>query len=197
MKADLVIRGGTVVDGSGRPAYGADVAIEGDRIAGIGKFDGRASEEIDARGKIVTPGFVDIHTHLDAQITWDPLGSPSTQHGVTSAIVGNCGVGFAPCRPADRDYLMFLMEGVEDIPRAAMKEGIPWKWESFREYLDTIESRPLGLNVGAHVSHAPIRIFAMGDRGATDQAATDADLGVMRESVLEAMRAGALGLATG
>jgi N-acyl-D-aspartate/D-glutamate deacylase len=197
MTADLVIRGGTVVDGSGGKPFVADVVVEGDRIARIGKHGGVAAEVIDARGKIVTPGFVDIHTHLDAQITWDPLGSPSTQHGVTSAVVGNCGVGFAPCKPADRDYLMFLMEGVEDIPRAAMKAGIDWKWESFREYLDAIASRPLGLNVGAHVSHAPVRIFAMGERGATDQKATDNDLGVMRACVLEAMRAGALGLATG
>src|SRR5262245_3815028 len=177
MTADLVIRGGTVVDGSGGKPFVADVVIEGDRIARIGRHDGRAAEVIDARGKIVTPGFVDVHTHLDAQITWDPLGSPSPLHGVTSAIVGNCGVGFAPCKPADRDYLMFLMEGVEDIPRAAMKEGIDWKWESFREYLDAIASRPLGLNVGAHVSHAPIRIFAMGERGATDQKATDNEIG--------------------
>src|SRR5262245_11070567 len=197
MKADLVIRGGTVVDGSGRPAYGADVAIEGDRIAGIGKFDGRASEEIDARGKIVTPGFVDVHTHLDAQITWDPLGSPSNLHGVTSAVVGNCGVGFAPCRPADRDYLMFLMEGVEDIPRAAMKEGIAWGWESFPEYLAHLGRLPLGINVGAHLSHAPLRIYAMGERGATDAAASDDELAQMHRAVVEAMRAGALGFATG
>ena len=197
MKADVVIRGGMVVDGTGSPPYLADVAIQGDRIAAVGKHDGPAGEEIDARGKIVTPGFVDVHTHLDAQLTWDPLGSPSNDHGVTSVIVGNCGVGFAPCKPKDRDYLMFLMEGVEDIPRAAMKEGIAWQWETFSEYLDALSRRPLGLNVGAHISHAPLRIYAMGDKGATDTPASDAELAIMRESILDGMRGGALGVATG
>jgi N-acyl-D-aspartate/D-glutamate deacylase len=197
MKVDLVIRGGTVVDGSGGPPFTADVVVDGDRIASIGRHDGPAAEVIDARGKIVTPGFVDVHTHLDAQITWDPLGSPSNQHGVTSAVVGNCGVGFAPCRPADRDYLMFLMEGVEDIPRAAMKEGIRWGWESFPEYLAHLSRLPLGINVGAHLSHAPLRIYAMGERGATAEPATDEELAVMHRAVVDAMRAGALGFATG
>ena len=149
-KVDLVIRGGTIVNGSGAAAFEADVAVAGDRIQAIGKYDGPATEVIDARGKIVTPGFIDVHTHLDAQITWDPLGSPSNLHGVTSVIVGNCGVGFAPCRPADRDYLMFLMEGVEDIPQAALKAGLQWNWESFGEYLQALDAQPLGLNVGAH-----------------------------------------------
>lgn len=197
MKADLVIRGGTIVDGSGNPSYTGDIVVQGDRIASIGRHSGPSSEEIDARGKIVTPGFVDIHTHLDAQITWDPLGSPSNQHGVTSAIVGNCGVGFAPCRPKDRDYLMFLMEGVEDVPSAAMKAGVSWEWETFSEYLDALSRRPLGINVGAHISHAPLRVFAMGEKGASDAAATDAELAVMRESILDGMRAGALGVASG
>ena len=197
MKADLVIRGGTIVDGSGGPAYTADIAIVGDRIAAIGKHTGPAADEIDARGKVVTPGFVDVHTHLDAQLTWDPLGSPSNQHGVTSAVVGNCGVGFAPCKPADRDYLMFLMEGVEDIPRAAMKEGIEWGWETFPEYLQCLSKMPLGLNVGAHISHAPLRIFAMGEKGATDAPASDDELAIMHDAVIGAMRAGALGFATG
>ena len=197
MKADLVIRGGTIVDGSGNPSFTGDVVIEGDRIAAIGKHSGPAAEEIDARGKIVTPGFVDIHTHLDAQITWDPLGSPSNMHGVTSAIVGNCGVGFAPCRPKDRDYLMFLMEGVEDIPQAAMKAGVEWEWETFSEYLGALSRRPLGINIGAHISHAPLRVFAMGEKGATDAAASDEELAIMRESILDGMRAGALGIASG
>ena len=197
MKADLVIRGGTIVDGSGGPAYTADVVVQGDRIAAIGKHTGPAADEIDARGKIVTPGFVDVHTHLDAQITWDPLGSPSNQHGVTSAVVGNCGVGFAPCKPGDRDYLMFLMEGVEDIPRAAMKEGIDWQWESFPEYLAHLAKAKLGINIGAHLSHAPLRIFAMGERGATDTPASDAELALMHRAIVDAMKAGALGFASG
>ena len=170
---DLVIRGGTVVDGSGAPPFEADVVVEGDRVVAVGKHDGAAGEVIDAKGKIVTPGFVDVHTHLDAQITWDPLGSPSNLHGVTSVIVGNCGVGFAPCKPRDRDYLMFLMEGVEDIPQAALNAGLRWNWETFPEYLDALARQPLGLNVGAHLSHAPLRIYVMGERGATDTPATD------------------------
>ena len=195
MKADLVIRGGTIVDGSGGPAYTADVAVVGDRIASIGKHTGPAADEIDARGKIVTPGFVDVHTHLDAQLTWDPLGSPSNQHGVTSAVVGNCGVGFAPCKPADRDYLMFLMEGVEDIPRAAMKEGIEWGWESFPEYLACLAKMPLGLydepialipaTVGAK------RIAAMLER--TDRAVimkVGRHLDAVRRALVEARMAG-------
>jgi len=197
MRADLVIRGGTVVDGSGRPPYRADVVVAGDRIQGIGRYDGPAAEVVDARGRIVTPGFVDVHTHLDAQITWDPFGSPSILHGVTSLVVGNCGVGFAPCRPSDRDYLMFLMEGVEDIPRRALEAGLKWDWETFPQYLDALERRPLAMNVGAHLSHAPLRVFAMGERGASDAAASDAELEVMRRAVSEAMRAGALGFNTG
>jgi len=197
MKADLVIRGGTIVDGSGGPAFTADVVVSGDRIVSIGRHDGPAGEVIEAKGRIVTPGFVDVHTHLDAQITWDPLGAPSNQHGVTSAVVGNCGVGFAPCRPADRDYLMFLMEGVEDVPREAMRAGLRWGWETFPEYLDAIGGQPLGINVGAHLGHAPLRVWAMGERGATDAPATDAELATMRAAVLDAMRAGALGFATG
>jgi N-acyl-D-aspartate/D-glutamate deacylase len=197
MKPDLVIRGGTVVDGSGGPTFVADVVVCGDRIASIGRHEGPAGEVIDAKGMIVTPGFVDVHTHLDAQITWDPLGAPSNEHGVTSAVVGNCGVGFAPCRPGDRDYLMFLMEGVEDIPREAMREGLKWGWETFPEYLAAIARQDLGINIGAHLSHAPLRVWAMGERGATDTPATEGELAAMRAAVLEAMRAGALGFATG
>jgi N-acyl-D-aspartate/D-glutamate deacylase len=197
MKPDLVIRGGTVVDGTGRPPREADVVIQGDRIAGIGCYTGPAGRIVDARGKVVTPGFVDVHTHLDAQITWDPLASPSILHGVTSIVVGNCGVGFAPCRPADRDYLMFLMEGVEDVPQAALREGLRWDWETFPEYLAALARRPATLNVGAHLSHAPLRLFVMGERGAADVAATDEELAAMRGLVVEALRAGALGVATG
>jgi len=196
-QVDLVLRGGTVVDGSGGPAMETDVTVVGDRIAAVGAYDGGATEEIDARGKVVTPGFVDVHTHLDAQLTWDPLGSPSNLHGVTSVIVGNCGVGFAPCKPQDRDYLMFLMEGVEDIPQAALRAGLQWNWETFPEYLQALARQPLGLNVGAHISHAPLRIYVMGQRGATDAAATDDELALMRRCVRQAMDAGALGIATG
>ena len=196
-RPDLVIRGGTVVDGSGAPPREADVVVSGDRITAIGRHDGAAGEVIDARGMLVTPGFVDIHTHLDAQLTWDPLGVPSCLHGVTSVVVGNCGVGFAPCKPADREYLMYLMEGVEDIPVAAMRAGLRWNWETFPEYLDALARQPLGLNVGAHISHAPLRVWAMGERGATDAEPTDYELAAMREAVAEALRAGALGFATG
>ena len=194
---DLVIRGGTVVDGSGAPAFEADVVVEGDRIVAIGKHDGAAGEVIDAKGKIVTPGFVDVHTHLDAQITWDPLGSPSNLHGVTSVIVGNCGIGFAPCKPQDRDYLMFLMEGVEDVPQAALKAGLRWDWETFTEYLEALARQRLGLNVGAHLSHAPLRVYVMGERGAADTPATDEELRLMQQHVRAAMQAGALGFDTG
>lgn len=195
--ADLVIRGGTVVDGSGAAPREADVVIEGERVTAVGRHDGPAREVIDARGLLVTPGFVDVHTHLDAQITWDPLGVPSCLHGVTSVVVGNCGVGFAPCRPADREYLMYLMEGVEDVPAAALRAGLRWSWESFPEYLDALARQPLGLNVGAHVSHAPLRVWAMGERGATDAEPDDDELAAMRGAVAEALRAGALGFATG
>ena len=197
MKADLLIRGGTIVDGTGAPPFEADVVVAGNRIVAVGKHDGAADEVVDARGKLVTPGFIDVHTHLDAQITWDPLGAPSNLHGVTSVVVGNCGVGFAPCKPQDRDYLMFLMEGVEDIPQAALKAGLQWNWETFPDYLEALARQPLGLNVGAHLSHAPLRIYVMGERGATDAPATDDELALMRRSVSEAMQAGALGFDTG
>lgn len=196
MKPDLVISGGTIVDGSGQPAFEGDVVVHGGRITAIGAYDGPAVETIDARGHIVTPGFIDVHTHLDAQMFWDPLG-PSSLHGVTSLIVGNCGVGFAPCRPQDRDYLMFLMEGVEDIPQAALRAGLVWEWETFPEYLDALARRPLGVNVGAHISHAPLRIYAMGERGATDAPPSDAELALMQQCVQEAMRSGAMGFDTG
>ena len=160
MRADLVIRGGTVVDGSGGPAVVADVVVAGDRIAAVGRHDGPAAEVIDARGKLVTPGFVDIHTHLDAQLTWDPLGSPACFHGITSVVVGNCGVGFAPCRPADREYLMFLMEGVEDIPRTALAAGMSWSWEQqARGYVTTIVNGTVLMRDGLHTGALPGRVL--------------------------------------
>ncbi len=197
MRPDLVLAGGTVVDGSGRPPFDADVVVHGDRIVAVGRHQGDAGEVIDARGLVVTPGFVDVHTHLDAQITWDPLGDPACFHGITSVVVGNCGVGFAPCRPADRDYLMFLMEGVEDVPRSAMAAGMQWRWETFGQYLDALGTSPLGLNVGGYVAHAPLRVWAMGERGATDAPASDAELATMRQAVDEAIAAGALGVSSG
>lgn len=197
MRPDLVLKGGTVVDGSGRPAFEADVVVRGDRIAAVGRYDGDAGEVIDARGLVVTPGFIDVHTHLDAQLTWDPLGQPSCWHGVTSVVVGNCGVGFAPCKPADRDYLMFLMEGVEDVPRSAMAAGMRWEWGGFGDYLAALGRNGLGINAGAYVAHAPLRIFAMGERGAGDVPPTDTELEIMRRAVDDAMAAGALGVSTG
>jgi N-acyl-D-aspartate/D-glutamate deacylase len=197
MRPDLVLKGGTVVDGSGSPPFEADVAVQGDRIVAIGRHDGDAGEVIDARGLLVTPGFVDVHTHLDAQLTWDPLGQPSCWHGVTSVVVGNCGVGFAPCTPADRDYLMFLMEGVEDVPRSAMAAGMRWEWGGFGDYLTALGRNGLGLNAGAYVAHAPLRVFAMGERGARDVPPSDAELEVMRRAVDDALAAGALGVSTG
>ncbi|MCW5891075.1 MAG: amidohydrolase family protein [bacterium] len=197
MQADLVVRGGTVIDGSGGPPREADVVVQGDRIVAVGTHAGAATTEIDARGKLVTPGFVDVHTHLDAQLTWDRLGTPSCWHGVTSVVVGNCGVGFAPCRPADRDYLMFLMEGVEDIPRAALAAGMRWEWESFGQYLDALGRGGTGLNVGAYVAHAPLRVWAMGTRAASETPPTDDELGRMTAAVDEAVAAGALGVSTG
>jgi N-acyl-D-amino-acid deacylase len=197
MRPDLVIRGGTVVDGGGGPPFEADVVVEGDRIATVGRHTGPAGEVIDARGRVVTPGFVDVHTHLDAQLTWDPAAELACTHGITTVVVGNCGVGFAPCRPADRDYLMFLMEGVEDVPRASVAAGMRWRWEDFPSYLDALGALRLGPNVGAHVGHAPLRVFAMGERGAADAPPTDAELAVMERAVDAALGAGALGVSSG
>jgi len=197
MPTDLVIRGGTIVDGSGRAPYEADVVVSGERIAAVGRHGGPAGEVIDARGLVVTPGFVDVHTHLDAQLTWDPLALLASAHGITTVVVGNCGVGFAPCRPADRDYLMFLMEGVEDVPRSAMAAGMRWDWEGFGEYLGALGRGGLGPNVGAYVAHAPLRVFAMGERGATDTPPTDGELETMRHAVDDAIAAGALGVSSG
>ncbi len=194
---DMVIRGGTVVDGSGARPRTADVGIEGDRIVEVGRVSGRGRRELDADGALVTPGFVDLHTHFDGQATWDPLLAPSSQHGVTSVAMGNCGVGFAPARAERHDWLIGLLEGVEDIPGTALAEGMTWGWESFPEYLDVLESRPRVLDVGAHVPHAALRTYVMGERGADHaEAPTAEEVQRMAELVTEALAAGAIGFAT-
>ena len=190
---DLVIRGGTIVDGSGGPAREGDVAIDGDRIGAVGSVPGRGRREIDARGKHVTPGWVDIHTHYDGQVTWDPYLTPSIWHGITTVVMGNCGVGFAPVKPDKREWLIGLMEGVEDIPGSALAEGIDWSWESFPEYLDALDEKPLAMDIGTQVPHGAVRAYVMGERGAKNEKASERDVAEMAEIVREALRAGALG----
>jgi N-acyl-D-aspartate/D-glutamate deacylase len=193
---DLVIRGGSVVDGSGAPARTADVAINGDRITAVGDDLGPARRTLDADGLLVTPGFVDIHTHYDAQASWDPYLTPSSWHGVTTVVMGNCGVGFAPAAPDRHEWLIELMEGVEDIPGSAMTDGIDWSWESFPEYLDALDARRYVLDLGAQVAHGPVRGYVMGDRGAANEPATPEDIAAMARIVEEGLRAGALGFST-
>ena len=173
---DLVIRGGTLVDGSGTPPRAADIAIDGERITAVGRGVGPGQREIPASGLLVTPGWVDIHTHYDGQVTWDPYLTPSCWHGVTTVVMGNCGVGFAPARPDRHDWLIGLMEGVEDIPGTALAAGIPWSWESFPEYLDALERMPRALDVGTHVPHGAVRAYVMGERGAKNEPATPDDI---------------------
>ena len=193
---DLVIRGGRVVDGSGAPARIADVAIEGDRIAAVGEEVGPGRQEIDAKGMLVTPGWVDIHTHYDGQVTWDPHLTPSGWNGVTTLVMGNCGVGFAPVRPGQEDFLIQLMEGVEDIPGTALAEGIDWKWESFPEYLDAVEKFPRSLDVAAQIPHGAVRAYVMGERGAKNEKASNEDIEAMAALVKEGLEAGAVGFST-
>lgn len=193
---DLVIRGGLVVDGSGAPPRRADVAVDGDRIVAVGDNVGSGREEIDASGKIVAPGFVDIHTHYDGQATWDREMAPSSWHGVTTVVMGNCGVGFAPAKPDRHDWLISLMEGVEDIPGTALAEGMTWDWESFPEYLDALERLPRTVDVGTHVPHGALRAYVMGQRGADNEEPTEADMAEMARLVEEGLRAGALGFST-
>lgn len=194
---DLVIRGGSVIDGTGAPARRADVGIVGDRIVAIDdRLDGTGRREVDAEGRIVTPGFVDIHTHLDAQLAWDPVASSSCYHGVTSVVMGNCGVTFAPCKPEDRQYLAELMESVEDIPRDAILNGLPWDWVTYGEYLASIGRMPKGINVGGMVGHCALRQYAMGERSLGTDAPTADDLATMADLLREAMEAGALGFST-
>ncbi len=196
MTHDLVIRNGHVVDGTGAEPIDADVAIDGDRITAIGDVEGRGRREIEADGQLVTPGFVDIHTHLDAQLAWDPIGSSSCWHGVTSVVLGNCGVTFAPCKPGDRRFLAEMMESVEDIPADSIMEGLDWDWESYGEYLDAVDRMPKGVNAGGMVGHCAVRIHAMGERALDDTPASEADVDAMCELVAEAIDAGALGFST-
>ncbi|MBB3890667.1 N-acyl-D-aspartate/D-glutamate deacylase [Phenylobacterium haematophilum] len=193
---DLVIRGGTLADGSGGPAFVADVAVKDGLIVAVGQVSGAGIEEIDARGKLVTPGFVDIHTHYDGQATWDQRMQPSSWHGVTTVVMGNCGVGFAPCKPADHDRLVRLMEGVEDIPFPVLTEGLPWNWESFPDYLDSLEGRSFDVDIGAQLPHAALRVFVMGERGANREDATPDDIAAMAAIAKGAVEAGALGFST-
>jgi len=193
----LVVRGGTIVDGSGAPAFEGDVAIAGGRIVAVErKISVRGVEEIDARGRIVTPGFVDVHTHYDGQVTWTGEVTPSSLHGVTTVVMGNCGVGFAPCRAADHDLLVRLMEGVEDIPEPVLTAGLPWNWESFGDYMDALAARHYDIDIAAQLPHAALRVYVMGERGADREPATAADRAGMRKLAKEAMEAGALGFAT-
>ncbi len=196
MAHDLVIRGGTVFDGLGHEPIEADVAVDSEMIVAVGVVNDRGIDEIDARGLMVTPGFVDIHTHYDGQATWDSSAAPSSWHGVTTAVMGNCGVGFAPVRAQDHDRLIELMEGVEDIPGAALHEGLDWSWESFPEYLDAVARRPHDIDLGAQVPHGALRLYVMGERGARLEPATDEDAAVMRRLTTEALQAGALGFTT-
>ena len=193
---DLLIRGGTVVDGSGAAPYSADVAVTGGRITAVGKVDGPAHRTVEADGALVTPGFVDVHCHYDGQATWDSQLVPSAWHGVTTAVMGNCGVGFAPVHPADHQKLIELMEGVEDIPGAALHEGLAWDWESFPEYLDAVDRRPHDIDIGAQVPHGALRLYVMGERGASREDATPEDIDAMGRLARQGIEAGALGFTT-
>ncbi len=195
---DVKISGGTVVDGTGAAPFRSDVGVFGGRIVAIGDLSGQgATDELDATGSIVTPGFVDLHTHYDGQVTWDPTLTPSSLHGVTTAVMGNCGVGFAPVHTADRAALIALMEGVEDIPGSALAQGIRWAWEGFPGYLDALAATPRTIDVAAQVPHDALRMFVMRERAVAQEEATDADIAAMRAALREALEAGAIGFSTG
>jgi N-acyl-D-amino-acid deacylase len=193
---DIVIRGGTVIDGSGKPAFTGDVAIEGGRIAAVGGKQGPARREIDADGLLVTPGWVDVHTHYDGQAMWDPLLAPSCWHGVTTVMFGNCGVGFAPVKKEHRGALMDLMEGVEEIPNPVLAAGLNWEWETFPQYMDELDRRPRAIDIAAQIAHLPLRVHVMGDRAVRREAATPDDIAAMRDLTVEALRSGAFGFTT-
>ncbi len=193
---DLVIRNGKIVDGTGKPSFIGDVAIDNGKITSVGGKAGAARREIDATGLLVTPGFVDIHTHYDGQVTWDPYLTPSSWHGVTTLVMGNCGVGFAPVEPGKEEFLIGLMEGVEDIPGTALAEGIKWNWESFPEYMNAVEKMKRAVDVGVQVPHGSVRAYVMGERGAHNEAATPEDIEKMAAVVRDGIKAGALGFTT-
>ncbi len=194
---DLKITGGTIVDGTGRARFGGDIGIREGRIVAVGECPDVADRTIDAAGAIVTPGFTDIHTHYDGQISWDEELEPSALHGVTTAVMGSCGVGFAPVRAADREALIELMEGVEDIPGSALSEGINWQWETFAEYMDALDRMPHSIDFAAQVPHDAVRVYVMGERAVAEEAATDGDIAAMRDLVRQALEAGAVGFSTG
>ncbi|MEM7466564.1 MAG: amidohydrolase family protein, partial [Pseudomonadota bacterium] len=193
---DLIIRDALIVDGTGAPAQNGDVAIDQNKITAVGGKQGRAQREINANGLMLSPGWVDVHTHYDGQATWDPLLSPSCWHGVTTTVMGNCGVGFAPVKPAQHDWLIGLMEGVEDIPGTALAEGIDWAWETFPEYLDALAQIPRSMDIAAQVPHGAVRAYVMGERAVTDTAATEDERREMANIVGEAVAAGAVGFST-
>ena len=194
---DIVIRNGTLIDGSGAPRRVGDIAIDGPLITQVGGKAGAGQREINADGALVTPGWVDVHTHYDGQVTWDPYLTPSSWHGVTTVVMGNCGVGFAPVKPDRQEWLIGLMEGVEDIPGAALAEGMKWEWETFAQYLDAVARKPLAVDVGAQVPHGALRVYAMGERGAAeDSVATSDDISAMATELRSALRAGAMGFST-
>jgi N-acyl-D-amino-acid deacylase len=193
---DIVIRGGTIIDGTGAEGFIGDVSIDGETLAQVGGDVGPGKHEIDAKGLLVTPGWVDVHTHYDGQATWDPMLAPSSWHGVTTVLFGNCGVGFAPCKPQDHDALIDLMEGVEDIPGIVLSEGLKWDWESFPEFMDALERQPRAIDIGAQMPHHPLRVYVMGQRAIDFEDATEEDIAEMRRLTEEALKAGAFGFTT-